>query len=82
MLISAKNERTKQKEFREQELREKTGRRFSGVTSKLDHETVGILGKQRDKFDPKKDKGKWADNLAGGCVRNTGRAMASWRSGL
>lgn len=82
LLISAKENRSRQKELRALELKEKTGRRFSGVVSKLDHETVAILGRQRDKFDPKKDTGRFADNLAGGCIRTTGRAMPSWRQGM
>lgn len=80
-LVSQKQDRMKEKEHREQVLKAKTSRRYSGVSSKQDHETVGVLGKQRDKFDPIKDKGKWGDNMAGDMVRNAGRAIPTWRQG-
>lgn len=56
-------------------------KKYDKVKSRLKQETVGMIGKQRDKFDPKRDKGKYADSMGGNLVRTTGKAMAGWRGG-
>lgn len=81
-LISAKNERTNQREIRERELKEKIPKKYSGVVSKLDQETANVLTRQRDKFVHGKDTGKYANSFGQDMVRNAGRGVAGWRAGM
>jgi hypothetical protein len=76
--INRKEAAEQKKENLQQQYRSK----FATLPSKFLEGTESYGLKVRDKFSPSREKGKFADNLAGNVVRTTGRAMVGWRAAM
>ena len=77
---SVAQQKSKTRQQRIDELRGVLPNKYGGVKPKLRDETMASLGRQRDKFSYRDGERKYANNMAGALVRNTGRAMVGWRN--
>ena len=60
----------------------KINSKLNNIPSKLNEMTQGFKNKQRNKFNPKTDKGKDACTMANNVLGHTSKAMPLWRVGL
>jgi molecular chaperone GrpE (heat shock protein) len=76
--IHRKEAAKQKKENLQQQYRSK----FATLPSKFLEGTESHGLKVRAKFSPSREKGKFADYLAGNVIRTTGRAMVGWRADI
>lgn len=82
LLKMQKQEKAQQRNHTMQRAMSQNAKKYQNVKPKFKEETTSVMGKQRGKFDPNVDKGKYANNMAGNLVRTTGRAIVAWRQGV